>query len=388
MSFTGERVIPGQVDADLFNEHWARYLFADVYAGGKTVLDVACGSGYGSALLARTAARVTGADISPEAIEYARRHYASRNTRFVLADCGALPFGVGCFDLVVAFEIIEHIGDAASFLNELQRVLAPDGLLLLSTPNRLYYTDDRGEVNPFHEQEYSYSEFESLLRRFFPHCSILLENHVAGLLVADAQQAAALARNPPLFHQQDGKEDLAGPQRREREAYYMIALCSARALPAARPLLYVPSSGNVLRERETHIRQLEGQLAEARQERDAARRRVAELDAELVTSNRWAQELDRQLSEKDAYILKLQQDYDEKVSWAKQLDEAIAQAQRDLEHLQREFEERTAWALRLDKELGERSADLGLLYGSRWYRLGKRLRLSPVPISDRPPEGG
>ena len=70
--FTGERVIPGQVDLDLWNEHYARYLFATRLCRGKRVLDLGCGCGYGSALLAEAAARVTGIDSAPEAIAYAR----------------------------------------------------------------------------------------------------------------------------------------------------------------------------------------------------------------------------------------------------------------------------------------------------------------------------
>ncbi|MBI2819054.1 MAG: methyltransferase domain-containing protein [Acidobacteria bacterium] len=402
MNFTGERVIPGEVDADLFNEHWTRYLFARGYVSGKKILDVACGSGYGSALLGETAARVVGADISRDAVEYARSHYASPNTQFIQADCLSLPFPSANFDLVIAFEIIEHIGDATGFLNELRRVLAPDGILLISTPNRLYYTEDRGEVNPFHEREFSYPEFSEMLRGVFPHCSILLENHVAGLLVADSKQAGNLTKASPSFHQQDGTQKPSEARQREQEAYYMIALCSAQPLPTAQPLFYLPSSGNVLRERETHIHHLEEQLVEARQERDAARARIHQLEAqfdertqwamqlagELEESNRWAQDLDRRLAEKDAYILQLQADYESKVQWATALNQEVDKARSALEKLQQEFEDRTAWALRLDKELNERIADLRLLYGSRWYRVGKNLRLSPVPASDQPPNNG
>ena len=374
MNFTGERVIPGEVDADLFNEHWARYLFASGYAAGRKVLDVACGSGYGSALLARSAAHVTGADVAPQAVEYALRHYASPKTQFVRADGCSLPFGAARFDLVVAFEIIEHIGNAAGFLNELRRVLAPGGLLLISTPNRLYYTEDRGEVNPFHEREYSFSEFAAMLQSVFPHCSILLENHVAGLLVADSHQAASLQQNPPAYHQQDGNRIPSEAQQREREAYYMIALCSAGELPPTQPFLFLPSSGNVLRERESHIHRLEELLSESRYH-------VLRLAAELEERSRWAQELDRRLAEKDAYILQLQADYDQKVAWAKDLDQAIEKAQRDLDQLQKEFGERTAWALRLSHELE-------FLQSTRWYRIGRKLRVPLDPPATSPTPKG
>lgn len=384
MNFTGERVIPGAVNADLLNEHLARYVFAAAYVAGKRVLDVACGSGYGAAILGQTALRVVGADIAREAVDYARNHYAAPNTAFVQADCLSLPFRPAEFDVVVAFEIIEHIGDGVAFLQEMRRILPPSGLLLLSTPNRLYYTEDRGEVNPFHEREYSYAEFRELLRVVFPHCAVLLQNHVAGLLVADAAQAGNLAEHPPAFRQQNGSENSAGLDRRQQEAHFLVALCSGEPLPAARPLLYLPSTGNVLRERETHIRQLEAQLEEARRDRDTALEQIRRLERQLEERTAWAQAMNREIAGKDAYILQLQSDYEQKVQWAKNLDGELEQARAALQKLQQEFDERTAWALRLDQELNERLADLRLLYGSRWYRLGKKLGASPVPASDQP----
>ena len=91
VEFTGERIIPGQVDDDLMNEHLARYAFAVRLARGKRVLDVGCGAGYGSAELARAALSVTGADVAPEALEFAREHFALPNLRFEQASAAALP---------------------------------------------------------------------------------------------------------------------------------------------------------------------------------------------------------------------------------------------------------------------------------------------------------
>src|SRR5712692_70775 len=97
--FTGERVIPGQVDADLLNEHMARYLFAAFFSSHKLVIDAGCGAGYGSAELARTAADVLGIDRSAEAVAFARAEYAAANLRFEEADCLALPAADGSIDL-------------------------------------------------------------------------------------------------------------------------------------------------------------------------------------------------------------------------------------------------------------------------------------------------
>src|SRR5215471_366889 len=104
--FTGERLIPGEVDIDLLNEHMARYGFAARLARGKRVLDAGCGAGYGGAELADVAACVVGADIAAEAIDFARRNYPRSNLWFERASCSALPHCTGSFDLVVAFEVI------------------------------------------------------------------------------------------------------------------------------------------------------------------------------------------------------------------------------------------------------------------------------------------
>lgn len=372
MNFTGERVIPGQVDPDLFNEHRARYLLARRYAAGQTVLDAACGTGYGTALLAEVARFAVGVDIAGEAVAYARQNYASQHTAFLQADCFALPFPSAHFDLVAAFEIIEHVGDAAGFLAELRRMLRPGGLLLLSTPNRLYYTEDRAEVNPFHVREFSYAEFRELLGAHFRHWSILFENHVPGVMLAEPGSEQQITARPGACLRIENRKPPASAEQAGREAHYMLAICSDQPPPEPLPLLYLPASGNVLRQRELHIRELERHLAEARTQFHEMERRLL---GELAECQRWAKALDQSLAEKDAYILRLQADYDQKVEWARSLEQDVAKARRELERLQQEFEERTAWALRLNRELQ-------FLRGTRWYRMGQRLRLELEPPAE------
>jgi len=420
VKFSGERVIPGETDPDLLNEHRARYWFARRFCSGKKVLDAACGTGYGSALLGENAAAVFGMDISAGAIEYACRHYRAPNLHFCQSDCLALPFPSEQFEVVVAFEIIEHVPEPEAFLQELRRVLHPGGLLLLSTPNRLYYTEERGEVNPFHHREFSFPELEQALSALFPHRTILLQNHVPALLISSPGQRSAPAPLADAVIAEGGAGGEPAPER-QNAAHYFVAVCSRQPLETVAPLLYLPSTANVLREREKHIAQLEGYLAEAKSDLERARshaeQREKELNQLLEERTQWARTLSQQISEKDAYILQLQADYDRKVQWSQGLEQDLEKARADLQNLQadyenkirwaqnlerdveqaraalhqlqQEFEERTAWALKLDAELKDRFAELRLLYDSLWYRIGKNLRLSPVPSSDRssPPRG-
>ena len=169
LAFTGERFIPG-TEGEIWIEHWHRYHFAARWAAGKRVLDVACGEGYGSALLARHAAHVTGVDISPDAIAHARREYAALgNATFVEASCTAIPLPDASIDLAVSFETLEHITAHQQFADELARVLAPGGVLVLSCPNKLEYTDHRKFANEYHVKELYRDELAALIAPRFPH---------------------------------------------------------------------------------------------------------------------------------------------------------------------------------------------------------------------------
>jgi SAM-dependent methyltransferase len=169
LEFTGERFIPG-APGEIWYEHWHRYHFATALVVGRDTLDIACGAGYGSALLARHAASVVGADLSRSAIDSARATYASiPNLEYEQADCSALPFADASFDAVVSFETIEHITGQEKFLDEVRRVLRPDGLFIVSSPNKLEYTDRLGAANEYHVRELYRDELAEMLTARFPY---------------------------------------------------------------------------------------------------------------------------------------------------------------------------------------------------------------------------
>lgn len=169
LEFTGERFTPECV-REIWYEHFHRYAFAWPAVRGRRVLDAACGEGYGSALLANSAATVLGVDISDAAVAHARARYADiSNLRFESHDATALDaLPDASFDLIASFETLEHVEAQERMLAGFRRLLAPGGVLLVSSPDKAQYTDAAGHDNPFHVRELYRHELESLLAAQFP----------------------------------------------------------------------------------------------------------------------------------------------------------------------------------------------------------------------------
>lgn len=166
---TGERFLPESMSGEIALEHQHRYHLVAGLAKGRDVLDVASGEGYGSALLASVARSVVGVDVAADAVEFATEKYASNatNLRFVTGSCSALPLADASVDLVVSFETIEHHDQHEAMLAEIKRVLRPNGVLVISSPDRHEYSDVPGYRNPYHVKELYREEFEALLGRHF-----------------------------------------------------------------------------------------------------------------------------------------------------------------------------------------------------------------------------
>ncbi|MFO1303223.1 MAG: methyltransferase domain-containing protein [Burkholderiales bacterium] len=167
LRFTGERFVP-ELNGAIWAEHWHRYCAVAPLAAGRRVLDAACGEGYGSDYLATFARAVTGVDVSAGAVQHARERYRRANLEFVAASVAALPMADASFDLVVSFETIEHLAQQAEMLAEFRRVLAPDGVLVLSSPNKPVYSANGAFRNEYHVKELTREELADLLRRDFP----------------------------------------------------------------------------------------------------------------------------------------------------------------------------------------------------------------------------
>lgn len=184
-----ERFVPDQMGEGLVAaEHMCRYWWATQFARERRVLDAGCGIGYGSNMLADAgAAEVVGVDIAEPVIEAASQA-AARRVSFRTGDVAALDFPTDAFDLVVCFETIEHVEDAEAALDELARVLAPGGLLLISSPNRDRYVPG----NPHHRYEFLPDELRTALRRRFGHARLLRQHDwLASAILEDHAFAAS-----------------------------------------------------------------------------------------------------------------------------------------------------------------------------------------------------
>ena len=365
MEFTGERAIPGQTDPDLMNEHWARYAFAEALVGSKRVLDAGCGVGYGAARLAEVAAEVVALDQARDPLTAGGKQYSHPRLRFVQGDCTRFPFADSSLDAVVAFEVIEHLDEWKALIEESRRVLVPAGQFIVSTPNRLYYREAREDPNPFHVHEFTHDEFREELGRCFPHVMLFLENHADALVFAGESQGI--------------RAHLETADQTPDEAHFFLAVCSQRPLHGSQAFVYLPSSANLLREREKHIGLLQGEvnkrdewLAAARVELDkfdavqeSAKRTIAQLEQENADKENWAQRLDGELAgvraEREKCIQLLEDSekrVTERTDWAQQLDGELAgvRAEREkciqlLEDSEKRVTERTDWAQQLDGEL-------------------------------------
>ena len=169
MKFTGERVVPEvyRINPLLYYWHISRYRFARQFVGrDSSVLDVACGTGYGSYELATIARSVTGVDIDAETIAFAQQRFGMARLTFVRANGSEIAAVLrGPFDVCVSFETIEHLTaeEQQKCLAGVVSLLSPAGSLIISTPNTKLYDPGQAGNNPFHKNELTVEAFSALL---------------------------------------------------------------------------------------------------------------------------------------------------------------------------------------------------------------------------------
>ena len=299
MEFTGERYVP-ELGGEIALEHLQRYHFASELVEGRAVLDVASGEGYGSELLARRAASVVGVDIDADAISHAAQRYGRSNLSFLEGSAAELPIDDDSFDVIISFETIEHHDRHVEMMREFKRVLRPGGLVVISSPDRVEYSERTGSHNEFHVKELDEAEFRSLLEEHFERHQLFGQRVYVGslLLGPDAVGTESIAleqgtvdRRPGLFR-----------------PLYLVALASDGELPAVPSTVMIDldhqvspdvferlsASSEWLEGAHERLLAEHGELAAAlgdmRARAEAAEQQVTELRAqldELLSSRSW-----------------------------------------------------------------------------------------------------
>jgi ubiquinone/menaquinone biosynthesis C-methylase UbiE len=198
LEWTGERLVTS-VQNETMVEHLQRYYFAQTYCHDKSVLDIASGEGYGTSILARTAKSVIGVDIDSTAVQHASSKYGSDSTEFMVGSATRIPLDNQTVDVVVSFETIEHFDEHQVFMTEVLRVLKPEGLFIVSSPDRKYYSDVKGWNNPHHVRELYEHEFVNLLSSNFKRVTTFHQRFVYGCLLVSGSNATKMLRNTVSF---------------------------------------------------------------------------------------------------------------------------------------------------------------------------------------------
>ena len=233
IEWTGERCVPWTADASMAYEHYHRYAWAAQLVGGRRVLDLGSGEGFGAAILAETAAEVLGVDIDDDAVRHSRANYARSNLRFERASATDLSgIASGSLGAVVAFEMIEHLRDQERVVSEIGRVLGEQGIVIMSTPDSRYYSEATGQENPFHERELTVDEFSALLQGRFANLAMWGQRAITGshLRSFDGEDVGELGEQTGrdfFLARADGEWTLGPPP----QPLFCIAVASNAPLP-------------------------------------------------------------------------------------------------------------------------------------------------------------
>jgi len=214
---TGERLETFIFNGNTIN-HLHRYALALEICENKIVLDIASGEGYGSNILCSKAKYVYGVDIDTHTVEEAKIKYKRDNLKFLVGSASAIPLDTNSLDIVVSFETLEHHDLHEEMMNEVKRVLKPNGLLLISTPDKYYYSEIRNYNNPYHVKELYKNEFIELVSKHFSHFNLYSQSYFnrSSIIVSDSK------REYLAFYSGDYTELISETS----HPNFLIALCS------------------------------------------------------------------------------------------------------------------------------------------------------------------
>ena len=344
LTFTGERYVPA-VGGEIRLEHVHRYAWAVPLCRGESVIDVACGEGYGSAMLARVAKSVVGIDVAAEAVEHAAATYGSyKNLAFLQGSAESLPCADRSCDVVVSFETIEHLAAQEEMLDEIRRVLRPDGFLVISSPNRPVYRSLRDHLNEFHVKELDHGELDALLRQRFKYVEYFGQRMVGGSAILPARHG-----QPNYEALTDGAEGFEARTARLPDIVYFLAICSAHRISVAkRPAsLALSEIEDPIRRHHEMARWAQSVDAELIRTREALGKALSEHERTVA----WAKSLERDLAQAREAHSMAEAEREKTVAWVRSLEADLDRARQAHAAVVAEREKAVAWARTLDSEL-------------------------------------
>jgi len=351
MKFTGERFVPTEA-GEIRQEHLHRYAWASDVVAGKDVLDVACGEGYGSAMLAAKAKSVVGIDVSGEAVAHAARTYVAGNLRFASGDAAEIPLPDDSVDVVVSFETIEHLERQDEMLAQIRRVLRDDGVLVISSPNRKVYSEQSGHHNEFHVRELDFRELDGLLKRHFGHVAYFGHRLAVGSTIVPKGKRSGSGAYAAF--KDDGEGVAAGVFSMADPVYFLAVAAASRKHVPAMPASVLYSESEDLYQHHRSVarwaKSLDTGLADANA-------RIVELQQEHEGLVAWGRAQEAELARTRDATAQAQASHEEAVAWAKSLDADLAAANARIAQLQQEHEGLAAWGKAQEAELeGVRTA--------------------------------
>jgi ubiquinone/menaquinone biosynthesis C-methylase UbiE/predicted nucleic acid-binding Zn-ribbon protein len=330
MEFTGERYVPS-IDGQIKYEHLHRYALSIEFVKNKSVLDLASGEGYGAALLAKIAQEVIGVDIDPVSVDYAKIQYGHhQNLKFLMGSCDLVPLPDKSVDVVTSFETIEHHGQHEEMIREIKRVLKQDGVLIISTPNRLTYSDEPNYSNPYHVKELYYDEFVALLSQHFKYVKVYGQRLAIGSFVFPLNDSSETSFKAYTGHINILKQQVCSLE----SPIYFVAICSDETEPIRQPVdsIYIDRADDLLTGSQKAWQQTQRDLEQVQDQLQQTQRDLERVQDQLQQTQRDLERLQDQLQQTQR---ELEQAYKQEHETKEKLEQAYKQKHETQETLER-----------------------------------------------------
>lgn len=354
LAYTGERFTNGhEIETEI--EHYHRYFFARSYCRGKDVLDIASGEGYGSAILAQVASSVVGVDICAEAVLHAQAMHVHPNLKYVTGDVRKIPLKDHSVDVVVSFETLEHFYEHDVFMQEVKRVLRPDGYLIISTPNSDIYSAVGIPANPYHVNELTKAEFTQLSKKYFKYGSTVNQRALAGSILLKDNDEMDL----PLIFESRGQEYIESSKGLSR-AFYLISILSDKDKITAHNSIYINESipnllhskfqsfQQALEEKKGHIDNLEGITQDQG-------KHIGNIEQVVLDKNKHIDNLENIIQEQKKHITNIEQSILEQNKHIEHLKGIVIDQNKLIDHLK-------AFANLKDDTISDKERSIQLLH--------------------------